>query len=222
MLVIFDCDGVLVDSEVLVAEVFASGLENLGVSISAEDCLRRFKGRSMASSMDELLELVGGPIPKSFFYQVQRQTYARFEQDLQAIGGVDAVLQGLKERGIADCVASNGRHEKMRQSLTKTELWAHFEGRLYSAEDVTESKPAPDVFLLAASDQGCRVQDCVVIEDSNSGVAAAVAAQMTVLFFGASDQLEQQWKALGVVSFEKMVQLLPLLDDWRKNNGRSL
>lgn len=222
MLVIFDCDGVLVDSEVLVAEVFASGLESLGVSISVEDCLRRFKGRSMASSMDELLELVGGPIPKSFFYQVQRQTYARFEQDLQAIDGVDAVLQGLKERGIADCVASNGRHEKMRQSLTKAELWAHFEGRLYSAEDVAEPKPAPDVFLSAASDQGCWVQDCVVIEDSNSGVAAAVAAQMTVLFFGTSDQLEQQWKDRGVVSFERMERLLPLLDDWRKNNGRSL
>lgn len=219
MLVIFDCDGVLVDSEVLVADVFASGLESLGVSISAEDCLRRFKGRSVSASMNELIELVGGPIPKSFFPKMQTQTFARFERDLQAITGVKAVLQGLKERGVADCVASNGRHEKMRQSLAKTQLWGHFEGRLYSAEDVDEPKPAPDVFMLAASCEGWQAQDCVVVEDSNTGVAAAIAAQMKVFFFGAQCQLEQQWKTKGVVSFERMDELLPLLDGWRKDNG---
>jgi len=220
MLVIFDCDGVLVDSERLVAEVFSRGLRDLGVDISAQQCLERFMGRSMQACKGEILDLVGGPIPPAMSRRMQAETKTKFENELQAVSGIERVIAGLKALGVQDCVASSGQHKKMRLSLGKTGLWSHFEGRIYSADDVAEAKPAPDVFLYAAAQQGFEPHRCVVVEDSVTGVEAALAANMPVLFFNQAANMRPHWPDLAVRQFDDMKQLLPLLQQQQNRNSR--
>lgn len=219
MLVIFDCDGVLVDSEGLVAEVFSQGLRDLGVDISDQQCLERFMGRSMQSCRAEILDLVGGPIPPAMSQRMQAETKAKFENELQTVNGIEQVIAGLKALGIQDCVASSGQHKKMRLSLGKTGLWSHFEGRIYSADDVVAAKPAPDVFLYAAAQQGFEPHRCIVIEDSATGVEAALAANMPVLFFNKAAKLQPHWSDLAVQQFDHMRHLLPLLQQHQLNRN---
>lgn len=215
MLVIFDCDGVIVDSEVIAAEVFAEHLQKLDLNVSAAECFARFKGYSMKSCMADLLDMLGGPIPPQFVKAMQADTFARFKTDLQAVGGVEAAIDEIERAGWKTCIASGGSHEKMRVTLGKTGLWQRFSGRIYSAVDVANGKPAPDVFLLAARQQGVAPADCVVIEDSQAGVEAALAAGMRVYFYD-PESLGLRDEALlerpGVYSFCQMAQLPVLLN----------
>lgn len=183
MLVIFDCDGVLVDSEIIAAQVFSEHLQGLSVQTSPEECFRRFKGYSMKTCMAELEEMLGGPIPKPFLKSMQIDTMARFESDLEAVPGVVEALELVDAMELSTCVASSGDHKKMRVTLGKTGLWERFEGRIYSAVDVGAGKPAPDVFLWAAKQEGFSPAECVVVEDSLPGVEAALAASMPVFYY---------------------------------------
>lgn len=180
MLVIFDCDGVLVDSEALAAEIFSEVLAKFNILFSPEQCFRQFHGKTLADCYLWLEKKFNTTLSPTFDEVLRVETARQFSLKLKPVEGVDRVLQTLKQKNIPFCVASNGGHEKISHSLSITHLDAFFKHR-FSADDVVFGKPHPDLFLFAAEQMGALPQDCVVIEDSDSGVRAAHAAKMEVL-----------------------------------------
>lgn len=180
-LIIFDCDGVLIDSEPIAARVLAECAGELGLMLTAEDCIERFTGISMASVIDALAADLGRPLPADFAFRVQQRDFAAFAAELKPVNGVQALLAALNK--VRVCVASSGASAKIRFNLGGTGLLPWFEPHLFSAEMVTRGKPAPDLFLFAAESMGVSPQRCLVIEDSVAGVYAARAAGMRALGF---------------------------------------
>ncbi|UJA19003.1 HAD-IA family hydrolase [Thermoleophilia bacterium SCSIO 60948] len=179
--VIFDCDGVLVDSEPLSAAAMAETMREAGIEATTEDAVREFTGLSLKSAMARSEEMLGAPLPEDFAPSYRSRLYAAFDAELEAVAGVAGAIATLESRGIATCVASSGEHERIRRALTLTGLHERFEGRIYSATEVEHGKPAPDLFLHAARSEGWDRQRCVVVEDSTAGAAAGRAAGMRVL-----------------------------------------
>jgi len=179
-LVIFDCDGVLVDSEPISNRILNQMLSELGLSFSLEEVLERFMGRSMQHCLQLIEQLRGVPAPIGFAADYHRRTANAFEHELTEVAGIRTVLETL---AIPCCVASSGEHAKMRTTLGLLGLLPRFEGRLFSVTEVAHGKPAPDVFLHAAQRCGARSEACLVVEDSPAGVTAGVAAGMTVYGF---------------------------------------
>ncbi len=191
-LVIFDCDGVLVDSEPIANEVLRDALHELGWSLTIQETQRRFIGRSMTAVVHDIEQYVGRRLPESWLAELESVTFERFRQELHPIEGVAGALDRIACR---TCVASSGSHAKMRVTLSKTGLWDHFVGRIFSADDVKRGKPAPDLFQLAASVMQADPSRTVVVEDSAPGVEAAVAAGMRPIGFcqrGQDDDLESR------------------------------
>jgi HAD superfamily hydrolase (TIGR01509 family) len=179
-LVIFDCDGVLVDSEHLAVRHEAAMITSLGWSLTEDDVIERFVGRSDAYMRAEIEQAIGRPIPDWIDrYEVALQR--AFRDELQPVEGIVAALDALT---IPACVASSGTHDKMRLTLGVTGLLSRFEGRIFSASEVEHGKPAPDLFLHAAAVMGVLPDRCVVVEDSRSGVEAARAAGMGCIGYG--------------------------------------
>lgn len=179
--VIFDCDGVLVDSEPLSAAAMAETMRSAGIDASAEDAAREFTGLSLESAMARSEEMLGAPLPADFAPSYRSRLYAAFDAELEAVSGVAAAIATIESRGIPTCVASSGEHERIRRALSLAGLHAGFEGRIYSATEVEHGKPAPDLFLHAARSEGWEPGLCVVVEDSTAGAAAGRAAGMSVL-----------------------------------------
>ena len=179
-LVIFDCDGVLVDTERVSNQVMADLLAEYGVSLSFEECVARFIGRSDAQCQLIAEALSGQPLPENFLDICEARTLALLEQELRPVPGIEALIAELHS---PFCVASNGRREKMRFTLGKTGLLNYFAGKIFCVEDVALPKPAPDLFLHAARSCGADPARCVVIEDTPTGVRAARAAGMRVFGF---------------------------------------
>jgi HAD superfamily hydrolase (TIGR01509 family) len=210
-LIIFDCDGVLVDSERIASAVFAEHLTSAGYPQTQAECMERFTGLSLSVCKVIIEQQIKASLPVDFFVELQRETYKRFSEALQPVDGVVAVLDFLRENGWDCCVASSGSHEKMAVSLAKTGLQKYFDGRVFSAVDVVHGKPAPDLFLLAAQSVGYVPEDCIVVEDSGPGVMAALAAGMRVCTFGAD------YKELaGAVRFGSMSELPSILTAMRE------
>ncbi|MGW2844336.1 HAD family hydrolase [Streptomyces sp. NPDC001274] len=173
-LVIFDCDGVLVDSEPLAVRVQVQVGAELGWPLTAQEVVEQFVGRSEKS----IGELVEARLPgRSADWQQRYQELHRaaVDAELVAVDGIHEALAGIT---LPTCVASSGSHEKMRHTLGRTGLHDHFEGRIYSATEVAHGKPAPDLFLHAAARMGVPPAACVVVEDSKYGVQAARSAGM--------------------------------------------
>ena len=183
--VIFDCDGVLVDSERLSHEVLRQMLAEYGRDISLQDTFEHFMGTSTEKCLSVLSELTGKAPPPGFLSDFRDRTFEAFKDSLAPIPGIIEVLRSSTH---PYCVASNGPREKMRFTLGHTGLLPHFEGRLFSAEDVARPKPAPDLFLHAAQAMNAEPSSCLVVEDSPTGVAAAKAAGMYVLGYAAMGQ----------------------------------
>jgi HAD superfamily hydrolase (TIGR01509 family) len=183
MLIIFDCDGVLVDSEPLANQVLAEFLTELGQPHTAAECQARYVGRSIPSIMTDIEAESGIELPADFHAELWRRDREAFAGRLQAIPGVAEVLRGLLAAGRRRCVASSSAPERIRNSLTVTGLIDYFEPHLYSALQVARGKPAPDLFLHAAAAMAADPADCTVIEDSLAGVTAGVAAGMRVIGF---------------------------------------
>ncbi len=183
-LVIFDCDGVLVDSEMIANRGLAELMTGWGHPATAEDCIARFAGLSLAAVRD-LVESGGGPpLPDDFAEQIRARDLIAFGEELEAIPGVEDALEAI---ALPRCVASSGMPEKIVNSLAITGLLPYFEPHLFSAAMVARGKPAPDLFLHAAEQMNVRPEDAAVVEDSPPGIQAARAAGMTVLgFCGAS------------------------------------
>ena len=181
---IFDNDGVLVDSERLANTILSELLTEAGLPYTFEETVRDFMGGSMVS-MRQLAEAkLGSPLPADLEDRYHQRLFDGFAQ-LQPVPGVREVLDQLDAEGITYCLASSGTHRRIHTALTAVGFWDRFEGRIYSSEDVHHGKPAPDLFLHAASSLGVKPADCVVVEDSPLGVAAANAAGMKVFGFAA-------------------------------------
>lgn len=213
-LVIFDCDGVLVDSEVLFNRIAAEEFTANGYPIDTESCIARFTGLSTPSMLAVVEAESGLAMPEDFGERCRARANTLFDSELQAIAGIEDVLAGHAPRR---CVASSSSPTRIRRSLKSTGLYRHFEDeRIFSAAMVERGKPAPDLFLHAAATLEAAPTDCIVIEDSLPGVQAAVAAGMTVFgFTGAShirDGHADRLRDSGVDRvFERMAELPALL-----------
>ena len=191
-LVIFDNDGVLVDSESISNTLLAAYLTELGHPTSYEDSIRDYMGSAMHRVHDLVEERSGRRLPDDFDEVFHARVFAAFERELEPVDGVVEVLEKLRADGVAYCVASSGSHERIRVGHRSTGLERWFEGgRVFSAQDVGRGKPAPDLFLHAAERMGVAPERCVVVEDSPLGVRAAVAAGMDVLGFTAMTPAER-------------------------------
>ncbi|MFH9734839.1 HAD family hydrolase [Streptomyces sp. NPDC017260] len=185
-LVIFDNDGVLVDSEPISNRLLAGYLTELGHPTSYDDSLRDYMGAAMHRVHDLVLERTGRRLPEDFDDIFHGRVFAAFERDLEPVPGAVGVLEKLAGDGVPYCVASSGSHERIRVGHRKTGLDRWFDDeRIFSSQDVGRGKPAPDLFLYAAERMGVAPERCAVIEDSPLGVRAAVAAGMDVYGFTA-------------------------------------
>ncbi len=213
MLVIFDCDGVLVDSEPLSNTVFARGLNREGLNWSVEETMRRLVGRSMKSCVEIVEGLLARQLPEDFVHKMQAETLQAFrDAPLQPVPGINEAIDAIEAQGIQTCIASSGGFDKMEVSLGVTGLWSRFEGRIFSASQVKRGKPFPDLFLHAAIAMNEQPFDCVVVEDSVPGVQAAKSAGMRVLgYVGAPHADRDAMGAAGAFLFNDMKQLPELV-----------
>jgi HAD superfamily hydrolase (TIGR01509 family) len=190
-LVIFDCDGVLVDSEFVSIGREVRALHQLGWPITMDEALELFVGLSQKSANEIIEKKLGRPLPEDWGHQLQAEVVEAFETELVAIPGIDHCLDRLT---LPRCVASSSRPERIRRSLQITGLLSRLDPHLFSSTMVERGKPFPDLFLFAADTLGHVPGRCVVIEDSPAGVQAAVAAGMTpVGFSGGRHANNERW-----------------------------
>jgi HAD superfamily hydrolase (TIGR01509 family) len=209
--VIFDNDGVLVDSEAISNRVLVDMAASVGVSMELDDAIENFSGVSMSSTLDYLKTHATREFPDDFEAEFRRRTFELFKTDLKPVDGVVEVLRQLEQAGIPFCVASSGPREKIRLSLSTTGLIQHFDKRIFSSYDINSWKPNPDFFLYAAREMGFQPGDCAVIEDSLAGVKAAKAGGFEVFAYG--DQKNQsKLETLGAKVFFEMKELAHWLE----------
>jgi HAD superfamily hydrolase (TIGR01509 family) len=205
--VIFDCDGVLVDTEPISNRVLARLLTQAGLPTTLEDCLRYYRGRAMRSVLADATSRLGAPLA----FDVAERYYAEvepiFRLELDPVAGIVGALDRID---LPSCVASSGPHHKMEVTLRATGLWDRFAGRIFSATEVARGKPAPDLFLYAAERMGFDPASTAVVEDSIAGVQAAVAAGMRALAF-AGETEPSELAAAGGEPFTEMAELPGLL-----------
>ena len=179
-MVIFDCNGVLVDSEPIVCAVLANAFQSIGVPLTAREIARQFHGRRTSDIFTVVEKATKQPLPTGFAASVSAELLRRLRSELRAVPHAAHALSWL--RG-PKAVASSSALDRIRSSLEITNLLRFFGVRLFSASDVARGKPAPDLYLLAAKSMSVDPHDCIVVEDSAAGVAAAAAAQMTPIGF---------------------------------------
>lgn len=191
-LIIFDNDGVLVDSEPISNTMLAAYLTELGHPTSYEESLRDYMGGAMHRVHDLILERSGRRLPDDFDEIFHERVFAAFKRELEPMAGAVEVLEKLTAEGVPFCLASSGSHERIRVGHRKTGLDKWFDDeRIFSSQDVGRGKPAPDLFLYAAERMGVAPDKCVVVEDSPLGVQAALAAGMDVCGFTAMTPVER-------------------------------
>ncbi len=206
-LVIFDCDGVLVDSEVISNQVLVDNLAGYGLNLTLKKCMTLFVGSTM-SGVREKARIMGADLPDDWIEQVNGETYAALRVGTPLIAGIRELLALLDGRGIPYCVASNGRPEKMQITLGQNGLWDRFKNVMFSAQVLGTGKPDPTLFLTAA--QNSNALSPVVIEDSHSGVTAAIRADMRCLAYAVHDD-GARLAALGAEVFSDMAEVPKLL-----------
>ena len=213
MLIIFDCDGVLVDSEPLSNASFSAALKAQGLDWSVAETMRRLMGRSLKSCVEIVEAEIGRKLPGDFVEKMQAVTYQSFrDAPLQPVAGVKDAVLALQKAGFDTCVASSGAVEKMRFTLGLTGLWDLFGGHVFSSSQVPRGKPFPDLFLHAAIAMNTQPFDCVVVEDSVPGVQAARSAGMRALaYVGAPYADRAAIAAAGGELFDDMAKLPALV-----------
>lgn len=211
-LVIFDCDGVLVDTELTANTILAEIITDLGFPITAHECQARFMGRTLESVKELVEELCSVKLADDWPDYIRKRDLEAFAKGVDPIPGITAVLDELDQRGIPYCVGSSGKYEKMRMTLGSSGLLPRLEGKLYSAQDCANGKPAPDVFLLAAKGMGKDPAACVVIEDSVPGLMAARSAGMRGFGYTADPHCDKKaMQEAGGTLFDRMEALPELL-----------
>lgn len=198
-LIVFDCDGVVVDSEPLLQRVLIELVTELGWPLTTAEIQREFLGRSNADTVAIIERRLGRPVPADFIERLRAMRRELFARELTAVpGAVDAIAE-LERAGYRTCIASSAVHDTLRVTLGKVGLYERFAGRIFSAQDVARGKPAPDLFLHAAAAMGFAPGNCVVVEDSPAGIRAARAARMTSIGFAAATPRELLAEADAVI-----------------------
>lgn len=216
-LVIFDCDGVLVDSEFLACRFFSEVLSNYGYQISLEECIRRFTGVNEQSCRQMIKEESGIEIPLDFWDLQQPYLLKAYETELSPL--LEPVLEILNHLAIPRCVASNSSRSNVIHCLQFTKQLKYFtDESIFTSSQVPRAKPAPDLFLFAAKEMGIRPENCIVVEDSSAGANAAIAAGMQVLMFVGGSHAHFNWyrnkvAVHGKVLFPTCQELLCALQD---------
>jgi HAD superfamily hydrolase (TIGR01509 family) len=208
-LVIFDCDGVLVDSERISVRIDARVLGELGWALSEGEIVERFVGRSHGYMVGEIERALGTALPAGWddgFNHLYREA---FDAELEP---VDGIVEALDAIALPTCVASSSSHERLRYSLGRTGLLDRFRGRIFSGDDVDHGKPAPDLFLHAAAALGAEPERCAVVEDSPFGLEAARAAGMRGYAYAGGLVARERLVGPGTTIFEDMRELPALLD----------
>jgi HAD superfamily hydrolase (TIGR01509 family) len=209
-LVIFDCDGVLVDSERLALRLDAELLADVGWPMSEAEQIERFVGRTEQAMKDEIEARIGRDITPE--WEVFAERYVElFAAELVAVPGVADAIDAIQAAGYDTCVASSGGHEKIRRNLALTGLRARFGERIFSGEDVIHSKPAPDLFLHAAATMRVPLDRCAVVEDSRAGVEAGRAAGMWLFGYAGGVTPARALEGPRTTVFDAMDELPALL-----------
>lgn len=193
-LVIFDCDGVIVDSEGLLNEIVAKSLTDHGLPISAEECHKRFVGGTMYILRDRAIE-AGAKLPENWVNEIYAEIFERLRQGVDVSKGFVELIDNLEEHGVKIAVASNGPMDKMRASLGPSGLFDRLDGRIFSAHDHNTAKPEPKLLELAAQAAGVAIERAVMVDDSPAGVGAARAAGMRFVGYaehGNEDKLTEE------------------------------
>jgi HAD superfamily hydrolase (TIGR01509 family) len=207
-LVIFDCDGVLVDSEPLSNRIFVEALAELGLNITLEDCVNIFVGRPAETNVATIEEMLGGPVPPNFLSELVTKAEKHFEMHLEAVPGIKAALEQIN---LPVCVASSSGPELIRKNLALTGLLDRFGENIFSSTQVKNGKPAPDIFLFAAKNMQAQPENCVVVEDSVAGVQAGRAAGMNVLAYTGTFPRDALQEAGAHTLFDDMSMLPQLI-----------
>lgn len=208
-LVIFDCDGVLVETEALAAQVMRDNLERHGLNLSLSECVAHFTG----VADEDVIGIVAGmgvALPKNWLREITDETHVFLEKGIDVVPGIPALLDHLDRIGIPFCVASNSLLVRMEITLGQHGLWGRFQGKTFSAPDLGVFKPDPDLFLIAAREMGHQPADCVVIEDSTTGAKAARRAHIRCFGY-APDGGGQGLLDQGATLFASMADLPGLL-----------
>ena len=184
-LIIFDCDGVLVDSEPIANRLIAHALSEIGLPISEERALDEFLGSKLTVIKQTAEDRLGHKLPDNWVDRIYEQQFAAFRRCLRKIPGIDSALDAIERAGVPACVGSNGPPHKMEVTLQLVGLKSRFAGRIFSADHVGIPKPAPDLYLHCARSMNSAPARCAVIEDSPRGAIAGVAAGMTVFGYSA-------------------------------------
>jgi HAD superfamily hydrolase (TIGR01509 family) len=207
-LVIFDCDGVVVDSERIAHDVFGAFIRSLGARMTDAEMQHHFLGRRLAECVAIVEQVTGRPTPPGALDAYKKERDRVLREQVTPIPGVREVIEGLR---VPYCLASSGDFDKMRVTLGTTKLMPLFEGRIYSATQVPQGKPAPDIFLFAAQQMGADPARSAVIEDSVNGVLAGVAAGMTTFGFAGLVPAARLTEAGAAATFTHMRELPALL-----------
>jgi HAD superfamily hydrolase (TIGR01509 family) len=209
-LVIFDCDGVLVDSEPIMNRVFAEQLQGIGLALPVSEVMRRFVGKTRDQCLALAAEIRGSELPRRFGADWDAAAFDALRKEARPVAGVPEVLRDL---AIPYCVASNGMPDRVRVTLASAGVLPYFEGRIFTSSDVANPKPAPDLFLHAAASMKVAPAACVVIEDTPTGVRGARAAGMRVLGYigGSASDAHALERSGATVVFDDMSELPALL-----------
>ena len=205
--IIFDCDGVLVDSETIGNTIMVEMANELGATIDLDYALRNFKGNALQNCFEQIAAIVSKPIPADFESEYRRRSYEAFKTQIQPVNGVKDMIRELE---IPFCVASSGPETKIKLNLELTGLLPYFEGKIFSCYAIKKWKPDPAVFLWASKTMGFLPQECLVIEDSLIGVTAAVNGGFDVFGYTALDY-RGELKSRATKVFHSMKDLPDLI-----------
>ncbi len=206
--IIFDCDGVLVDSETISAKVFHEMVLELGCNLDFEIVLEQITGTSMKENLVFFAKKIDGELPLNFEKEFRERSFKTYKKELKAIPGVRSLIDKIK---VPICTASSGPQNKIRLNLTTTNLIDKFEGKIFSSYDIGSWKPDPGIYLHAAKQMGFLPKECAVIEDSKPGVIAAINGGFNVYAIS-SVKKRKSFTALGATAFSNMKELGDLLN----------
>lgn len=205
--IIFDCDGVLIDSESIAIGVLVDMANELGANMDFKESLINLKGKALNLCMDIISKRIKSPLPVHFEQDYRINTFEAFRKDIKPIKGIKKVVENLE---IPFCVASSGPENKIRLNLEVTELLPYFEDKIFSCYAIQKWKPEPDIFLWAAKTMGFTPNECLVVEDSVSGVKAALAGGFDVFGYTEHDY-KNELQALATNTFSSMDQLTEII-----------
>jgi len=213
VLVIFDCDGVLVDSETVAFQTDNDMVRALGLDWTVAECMEKFLGRSTKSCVEVIEAALGRPVPDGWIEAWHGAMHDALRKNgVPPIPGIFDALDALEAARVPYCVASSGEMEKMDITLASSGLMPRVAGRIYNSAMVARGKPAPDLFLHAAKSMGAQPADCVVVEDSVAGVTAGIAAGMRVMAYAAAAYVDREsMRRAGGELFEDMASLPRLI-----------